>query len=94
MDASKAVCEFWLSVTAAPVGREDELLRQVEPSKERSGPSLRAPDEDGPAITLWAAPYKMHDQGDDCDDQEKVNQAPRDVEHKRTKDPCDQKDNE
>ena len=45
-------------------------------------------------MALGAAPYKMHDQGDDRDDQEQVNQAPRDVEHKRTKDPCDQEDNE
>ena len=37
-------------------------------------------------MALGAAPYKMHDQGDDRDDQEQVNQAPRDVEHKRTKD--------
>ena len=45
-------------------------------------------------MALGAAPYKMHDQGDDRDDQEQVNQAPRDVEYKRTKDPCDQEDNE
>ena len=27
-------------------------------------------------MALGAAPYKMHDQGDDRDDQEQVNQAP------------------
>jgi hypothetical protein len=34
----------------------------------------------------------MYNQGDDRDDQEKVNQAPRDVECQPTKDPCDKKD--
>jgi hypothetical protein len=36
----------------------------------------------------------MYDQGDDRDDQENVNQGPRDVEYEPAKDPCDKKDNE
>ncbi len=47
----------------------------------------------GHSIALWTAPRKMYDQGDDRDDQEKVNQASRDVECDPTKDPCDKKDN-
>ena len=50
--------------------------------------------EDGHRIALWAAPYKMNDQGDNRPDQENVNQAPRDVEYKPTKDPCDEQGHE
>jgi hypothetical protein len=42
-------------------------------------------------IALWAAPCKMNNQENDRDDQEHVNQAARDVEHKPTQDPCDEK---
>ena len=58
------------------------------------GPGLTVPAEDGHPIALWAAPYKMHDQGDNRHDQENVNQAPRDVEYKPTKDPCDEQGHE
>jgi hypothetical protein len=34
----------------------------------------------------------MNDQENDRDDQEHVNQTARDVEHKPTQDPCDEKD--
>jgi hypothetical protein len=65
-----------------------------EPSRGTLGPGLTVPAEDGHPIALWAAPYKMNDQGDNRHDQEKVNQAPRDMEHKRTKDPRDEQGHE
>jgi hypothetical protein len=34
----------------------------------------------------------MDDQGDDRDDEEKMNQAARDMECRPTKEPCDEKD--
>ena len=46
------------------------------------------------SVVLGAAPHKMHDQGDDCDDEENVNQAAGDMEYKPTKDPCDEQDQE
>ena len=58
------------------------------------GLGLTVPAEDGHPIALWAAPYKMNDQGDNRPDQENVNQAPRDVEYKPTKDPCDEQGHE
>jgi hypothetical protein len=58
------------------------------------GPGLAVPAGDGHPVALWAAPYKMNDQGNDRHDQENVNQAPRDLENKPTKDPCDEQNHE
>jgi hypothetical protein len=62
--------------------------------EETLGLGLPAPAENGHPIALWAAPYKVNDQGDEGPDEENVNQASCDVEHKPTKDPCDDKGNE
>jgi len=58
------------------------------------GPGLTVPAEDGYPTALRAAAYKMNDQRDDRYNQENVNQAPRDVEYKPTKDPCDEQGHE
>jgi hypothetical protein len=61
---------------------------------ESNYPGLTVPAEDGHPTALRAAAYKMNDQGDNRHDQENVNQAPRDMEYKPTKDPCDEQGHE
>jgi hypothetical protein len=58
------------------------------------GPGLTVPAEDGHPTALRAAAYKMNDQGDNRHNQKNVNQAPRDMEYKPTKDPCDEQGHE
>ena len=68
--------------------------RDVALARVTSSPTVPtpAPPHDGHAIALRTAPSKMYDQGDDRDDQENVNQAPRDAESDPTKNPCDNND--
>jgi hypothetical protein len=85
-----AHCQHWR------VGAAVAVLIEPDGSELRSLPLLTSipswiPSDRHP-IALWAAPCKMNDQENDRDDQEHVNQAARDVEHKPTQDPCDEKD--